>query len=188
MLRIAGYDPDEPLVDPMCGAGTFAIEAAGIALGHAPGAKRDFDFLRWPCIDARAFAGQAANGAVKGRAPIFGFDRDIGAVEASVQNARRAGVADRAKFAQADFLRLEPPAASGLLIANPPYGSRVGTGEETRDFYRRIGRVMLERWRGWRIALLLPDGPLGAALGVPMERVSWFSNGGLRVGVWCGEL
>jgi putative N6-adenine-specific DNA methylase len=188
VLRIAGFEGEEPLVDPMCGAGTFAIEAAGIALGHLPGAERDFDILRWPCIDARDFVSASRRTPLKGSAPIFGFDRDSGAVETSVRNARRAHVSDRIRFAESDFLRLEPPVDAGLLVANPPYGARVGAGAEATDLYRRMGRVLRERWAGWRVAFVLPDGPSGPAFGLDLERVTGFSNGGLRVGVWCGEV
>jgi putative N6-adenine-specific DNA methylase len=181
------WSPEEAFVDPMCGAGTFPIEAAGMSMGHAPGAKRNFGFLDWPSIDKRVWIKHADNvkaGKAQGGPPIVASDRDIGAITATKDNARRAGVLGRLQIGQSDVLHLEPPAKSGLLVANPPYGSRIdGTSS-----YRILGQALKERWSGWRVGLLLPERRLLGQLGLNLEAVCTFSNGGLKVILFTGEI
>ncbi len=185
VLRLARWSPGEPLVDPMCGSGTFAIEAAGIALGHAPGARRTFAFERWPCLDAKAWEQQRARArqttTLDARAPILAADRDDGAVTATRANADRAQVAGRIRVLASRFEDLEPPAPSGLVVMNPPYGERIGGGGGAGRGFRAIGGVLRARWPGWRVAILLPGPQHLGALGLSLEPVTTFSNGGIPV-------
>lgn len=180
VLRLAGWQPGEPLVDPMCGSGTFAIEAATIAMGIPPGVRRSFAFEHWPGHDAKAWASAQAQRSppLDRMAPILGADRDAGAVEASRGNAGRARVADRIRWSRVPVAELEPPARAGLVVANPPYGKRV---DDAARVYGELGRAFRARWSGWRLALLVPDRRLLGPLGVRMEEVTRFSNGGIPV-------
>ncbi|MFZ9898439.1 MAG: THUMP domain-containing class I SAM-dependent RNA methyltransferase, partial [Gemmatimonadaceae bacterium] len=145
MLLGAEYDPARPLIDPMCGSGTIAIEAAMIARRIAPGLHRAFAAERWPCLDASVWgaARDAASAAMlpAAPAPIFASDRDAGAIEAAQANAGRAGVAGDISFREAPLSALEAPPGPGLLIANPPYGVRVGETKPLRDLFARLGQV-----------------------------------------------
>lgn len=181
------WSPDEAFVDPMCGAGTFPIEAAGIAMGHAPGAKRNFGFLDWPSVDKRVWQKGMADihpGSSHGGPPIVATDRDVGAITATKDNARRAGVLSRLQIAQQDVADAVPPAKSGLLVANPPYGARIDGGGS----WRTLGQTLRERWSGWRVGLLLPERRLLGQLGLKLEPVCTFSNGGLRVTLFAGDI
>lgn len=191
ILRVADWNPGTPLVDPMCGSGTFAIEAATIALGHAPGAARAFAAERFPCFDGGAMAkarAAAGVGALDEDAPILGGDREEGAILAARKNARRAGVSARIQLEQVTFHELEPPAASGLVVVNPPYGERVGARSKVGAIYRDFGKVMKERWSGWRVAILLPSPRHTGALDLPVEEVAAFKNGSLPVSLFVGQV
>lgn len=187
VLRLAGWAPGEPLVDPMCGSGTFPIEAATIAMGLPPGSARGFAFERWPSHDAAAWAAfQRRRPAVlDASAPIHGSDRDPGAITAARGNARRARVADRVELRAVDLRELEPPAATGLLVANPPYGQRVGGAAPV---FTELGRALRARWAGWRFALLVPDRALLGRLGLPTRELARFRNGGIPVTLVLGEV
>jgi putative N6-adenine-specific DNA methylase len=186
VLRVAGWTGNEPLVDPMCGAGTFAIEAAGYALGHGPGAKREFAFLHWPCVD-RGRWNAMGDLPARGHPVIIAADREQGAIDATVANAKRAGVTQAIRVVRADIASLEPPAGPGLIVINPPYGHRIG-GTDAAGAYRAIGNALREGWKGWRLAILVADRKYLAPLGLHVEPVTRFSNGGIKVGVFVGVI
>lgn len=185
MLLGVGYDPTRPLVDPMCGSGTIAIEAALIARRIAPGLHRSFAAERWPDAEAviwrDARAAAAAEVLPSAPAPIVGADRDVGAIEAARANAARAGVADDVEFRVASLSALEPPPGPGVLIANPPYGVRVGERGPLRDLFARLGQVARTRCAGWELALLGADAALEAQVGLPWTEVLRTANGGIPV-------
>ncbi len=168
-LRQCGYRGAEPVVDPMCGSGTLVLEAAEIALGLAPGRARSFAFERLAGFDADAFAAlKAAHAPRETPLRFHGFDRDPGAVEASRANAARAGVETVASFAQAPVSALTPPMGPvGLVIVNPPYGERLGDKDDLRALYATLGRVLRERFAGWRVGLITSEPALAHAAALP---------------------
>jgi putative N6-adenine-specific DNA methylase len=183
-LLALSYDGSAPLLDPMCGSGTIAIEGALIAAGIAPGHTRTFSCEAWPSLDAGA-AGRAraavARPPLAARAAIVASDRDAGAVEATQANAARAGVADRIAVAKHAFSALEAPPQPGLLLSNPPYGARVKGGADLRNLYAQFGNVARKSLVGWRVALVSADRALEAQTRLPFEDVLEFSNGGISV-------
>jgi len=186
MLVGAEYDAARPLVDPMCGSGTIAIEAAMIARRIAPGLARRFASERWPETPAGTWtaARRAAEAEIRPAtgAPIIAADRDEGAIANARANAARAGVAEQIEFRVAALSALEVPAAPrGLLIANPPYGVRVGETPALRDLFARLGQVARERCDGWRVVLLSADRALDAQVKLPFTEVLATSNGGIAV-------
>lgn len=191
MLRASRWDPRRPLVDPMCGAGTIAIEAALLARRVAPGLGRDFAFAAWPEHDAGAWDAERARAEAevldRAPAPIVGSDRDAGAVEAARSNAGRAGVVGDVELVQRPLSALEPPAGTGWLVSNPPYGARVGQSAPLRDLYARIGQLARGRLPGWTVALLTADPRLDAQLALPLDERFRTSNGGIRVRCVVGE-
>ena len=184
-LLALGYDGSRSLADPMCGSGTFPIEAALIARNIAPGHGRSFACERWPQFDVSAIARVRARAAAMVRAaapaPIHASDRDAGAVEATIANAARAGVGADLVVTRCSLSAIEAPVPAGILIANPPYGARVGERTTLRNLYAQFGNVARARFPGWRVALVLAERSLEAQTRLPLKHVAKFSNGGIRV-------
>jgi len=183
-LRQCGYRGTEPVLDPMCGSGTFVIEAAEMAAGLLPGRTREFAFEQLKDFDPVAWA-VMRSGSSETSTPLrfYGSDRDAGAVEMSRANAGRAGVADLTMFEQravADLVR--PGGPAGLVIVNPPYGARIGDRQALLPLYRTLGDVLKARFGGWRVGIVATDRVLVEATGLdflpPLPPVL---HGGLRV-------
>lgn len=186
-LRACGYDGQEPVLDPMCGSGTFVIEAAEIATGLAPGRSRGFAFERLASFDPAAWA--ALKAGARPHATSFRFhgrDRDAGAVAMSRANAARAGVSAVTDFAQGPVSALErPDGPPGLVVVNPPYGARLGDAKELRPLYAALGAVLAERFDGWRVGLVTTEPALAAATALPFGPPGPFvAHGGLKVRLW----
>jgi putative N6-adenine-specific DNA methylase len=113
--------------------------------------------------------------------PILGSDRDAGAVEAARANAVRAGVADDVSFDQRPVSAIEPPPGPGLLIANPPYGVRVGESDALRSLYAAVGKTARAKAPGWTLGLLSADRKLEGQVGLPFTERFRTSNGGIPV-------
>ncbi|MEO1171761.1 MAG: class I SAM-dependent RNA methyltransferase [Myxococcota bacterium] len=184
-LRECGYRGDEPFVDPMCGSGTLAIEAAQIAAGLAPGALRRFAFEALPSFEPDRWSDMVQAGlALKTPMPvIYGSDRDAGAVRMSGENAARAGVGDAVRFARHAISDLQPLSGTpGLVLTNPPYGARIGDPDALRNLYATLGQVLKERFKGWRVGLVTSDRALAHATRLPFKRPGPpVPHGGLRV-------
>lgn len=186
-LRECGYAGNEPVVDPMCGSGTFVIEAAEIAAGLAPGRTRAFAFERLASFDAAAWARlRAPDGGPPQAAPrvrFHGFDRDAGAIRMSRANAERAGVSAFAEFRQQPISELVPPEGPpGLVIVNPPYGGRVGERKTLYPLYAALGQTLLERFSGWRVGLVANDESLAHATHLPWARTGApVDHGGIKI-------
>jgi putative N6-adenine-specific DNA methylase len=190
LLMAAGWEAAAPLIDPFCGSGTIAIEAALLALGLPPGRGRRFAFMDWPGYDEASWRGLVgAAQAPSGRPAIIASDRDAGAVEAARANAERAGVVDAIEITCRSVSAIAPPPGMGWVITNPPYGMRVQGSRDLRDLYAAFGRVLRERFSGWRVALLCPDARLAAQVGLAFDEtrtLKWVS-GGLAVTLWQGQ-
>jgi putative N6-adenine-specific DNA methylase len=193
MLAASGWDGVAPLVDPFAGSGTIPIEGALMARGMAPGARRSFAVERWPgmsrTLSARVRADLATRALARAPGPIMGADRDSGAIVAALANAGRAGVEADVALAERSLSALVlPEAARGWLVANPPYGVRVGDAERVRDLWAQLGNVLRARARGWRVALLSPDVALDRQLRLPMQTVATTTNGGIPVRLIVGDV
>lgn len=190
VLELAGWRPELPLLDPMCGAGTFAIEAARLALGIAPGADRPFAFQRWRAFEPALWQRLVAEAAGQRRttlpAPIRASDRDGSAVAAARANAERGGVAGAVELREGDLFDLAPDGEAGVVTLNPPYGRRIG-GSDVADLYRRIGDHLRDRFGGWRYAILCPTTALADATHLPGNRHR-LTHGGQQVVVTTGRL
>jgi putative N6-adenine-specific DNA methylase len=183
-LRQCGYDGSEPVVDPMCGSGTFVIEAAEIAARLNPGRSRHFAFEQLATFDADAW--QRMRAVASQRAPtarFYGSDRDAGAITMSRANAERAGVSDVTEFHQAAISELQPPAGPpGLVIVNPPYGNRIGDKTKLAPLYRAFGQTLVSRFSGWRVGIIASEPKLAHATGLPfLSPGAPVPHGGLRV-------
>lgn len=190
LLALAGWQPGQALVDPMCGAGTIPIEACTMALGMAPGAERAFAFEGWPALDAAAREGwHALRARAHARradalgAPICASDADPRAIAATRANAARAGVEGALSISERAVADVAPPdgVGPGLVVANPPYGRRLGDPRALPALYRQLGRVLRQRFRGWRAAVVVPDPRLASAFHLDVTASHRLAHGGLTV-------
>ena len=185
ILRLSGWQPGgEVLLDPMCGSGTFLIEAAQMALDIAPGLGRSFGFERLRIHDRGAWA-SVRRAAEQRRKParvlqIFGSDIVGEWVRRSRVNLEAAGLADCVRLDRADVLERTPPAAEGVMVANPPYGVRIGEAEELAAFYPCLGDALKQRWGGWRCHFFSADPALPKLIGLKASRRTPLFNGALE--------
>ena len=168
-LRACGYTGTEPVLDPMCGSGTFPIEAAEIAARLPPGRTRSFAFERLATFDPAAWAALRADIHPHPTPLRFhGTDRDTGAIAMSRANAARAGVTDLTDFSHAAISDLRhPEGPPGLVMVNPPYGTRLGKTGQLRPLYAALGATLATRFSGWRVGLVTTEPGLAHATGLP---------------------
>ena len=183
-LRQCGFDGTEPVLDPMCGSGTFVIEAAEIAAGLKPGRARHFAFEQLATFDAKAWQSmRGEQSAVVPGARFYGSDQDAGAIRMSRANAERAGVSAFTEFRECAIEDVVPPAVPpGIVMVNPPYGDRIGEKRRLLSLYRTLGQTLLTRFAGWRVGLITNEQSLADATALPFSLTAEpVSHGGLRV-------
>lgn len=187
-LRDCGFDGREAVVDPMCGSGTFVIEAAEIALGLIPGRSRSFAFEQLANFDADAYAALKAELTPQeidsSALNFYGADRNAGAIEMATANAERAGVAGCTSFSLQAISDLMPPegVAPGLVIVNPPYGARIGNKKLLFALYGALGKTLKERFAGWRVGIVTSETGLAKATGLPfLPQGAPVAHGGLKI-------
>ena len=183
ILMETGYDGSRPLVVPMCGSGTIAIEAALIAAGRAPGLLRNnFGLQHLRTFDEGAWQTER-NTAKKLRnkqtiAPIVATDIDPGAVEAAHKNAVTAGVDHLIRFEIGDFAVTPMPQERGTIILHGEYGERMGDPVKVRDTYRRIGDYLKQACGGWD-GFVFTSREMAGEIGLKASRRTPFENGGI---------
>jgi putative N6-adenine-specific DNA methylase len=188
MLLAADWDARSPLLDPFCGSGTIAIEAALMARGLAPGGKRRFAFMDWLGFEAKRWEKLLAEAQSKFSAEmpvIQASDRDAGAVEMARANAERAGVAEWIEFSCRAVSAIVPPRGPGWVVTNPPYGLRVSEGKDLRNLYAQIGIVLRRSCPGWQAAILCSEKKLLGQTGLKLDMSVEMVNGGVKV--WLGR-
>ena len=184
IIMLSGWKPEEPLLDPMCGGGTLLVEAAAMARGRAPGANRSFGFEKLKIFD-RSLLERLKKDLLQSRnAPqkleILGSDNDPRALGDARRNIAGAGVDRWVKLEQADILERAAPAPAGVMVANPPYGERIGSKEELAEFYPKLGSVLKKNYPGWRCHFFTADLRLPKLMRLqPSRRVPLF-NGALE--------
>ncbi len=173
VLRLSGWDREQLLVDPMCGSGTIAIEAALWSRHIAPGLTRErLGFERWACHDeagarrAAELREQAEAKIRPGTTPIRGSDVDPGALAVARDNAGEAGV--RIDFRLASVRDLTPEGGPGVVVCNPPYGARL----DAPDALHREMAQAFARLRGWRVAILAGSPAIARAMPAAARRRS----------------
>jgi putative N6-adenine-specific DNA methylase len=161
ILRLAGWSPDTPLLDPMCGSGTILLEAACIALDIAPGLGRHFAFEKLKNFDPRRWRELWQRSAARQKAkvplPIYGSDLSGDALKAARANFKAAGLANVVSLKRANVLEIAAPAKEGIIVTNPPYGVRLGEQQQLAAFYPKLGDVLKKKFCGWRVYLFSAD-------------------------------
>ena len=184
ILKLAGWEPGIPLLDPMCGSGTFLIEAAMMALNIAPGIERWFAFEKFKTYDAAAWEAiyneAAAAEKPKTVLPIFGSDKYGEALDAARANLQHAGLEDVVQLKQVDVLNVSAPAPNGILVANPPYGERLGDEQELAEFYPQLGNVLKKHFGGWNAYIITADPALAKLIRLTASRRTPLYNGALE--------
>ncbi len=181
ILKLAGWSPGIPLLDPMCGGGTILLEAAQMALNIAPGMDRGFGFEKlnnfcartWDTIRGASLARQLP----KTPQPIYGSDLSGNTLAAARTNLEAAGLSQALRLNQANVLEISAPADTGIIVTNPPYGVRLGEQQELAEFYPRLGDVLKKKFSGWRVYLLTADMRLPGLMRLaPSRRIPLFNG------------
>ena len=190
MIMASGWDRKSPLLDPFCGSGTIAIEAALMAQKKKPGENRRFAFMGWPNYDPSIW-----QELLKEKNPpdfplpaLFASDRDAGAIRAAEENAERAGVAGRISFSCRAISAIEPPSRAGWVVTNPPYGIRLKSNRDLRGLYRQMGVIFREKCRGWKIAMLSDNPALARLTAIAFDPGVPVFHGGRKVKLFRGEI
>ena len=184
ILRLSGWTPDQPFLDPMCGSGTFLIEAARIALDIAPGSGRHFAFEKLSNFDPSLWQ-SIRNASLDKRKPvaplaIYGSDILGRAVETARSNLASIGLDGAVSLKQANFLELPAPADHGVIVTNPPYGVRIGEEESLAEFYPLLGDALKKKYAGWRAFFLSADMRLPKLIRLSVSRRTPLYNGALE--------
>ena len=157
LVKLSKWNPNRPFVDPFCGSGTIAIEAAMIGQNLAPGYNRSFLSEEWPWMTADVWdrVREEVEDVAKYDLPldIRGFDVDHNIVAVAQRNAMEAGFTDLISFEQRDVRDLSLEGQNGVLIANPPYGERLGEVEEAEDIAEVLGEIM-KQYPSWSVYIL----------------------------------
>ena len=185
LIALAGWQPDEPLLDPMCGSGTLLIEAATRALRVAPGLGRTFGFERLNDFDAGLLERlrDSARAAEQRDRPLalFGSDLHPSEVERTRLHLRAAGLEGAVKLKQAQVTDLRPPAElrgkPGVIVMNPPYGVRMGEREKLAALYPQVGDWLKQHFAGWRCYIFSGDPALAKAIRLHPSRRTPIYNG-----------
>ncbi len=181
LLLAAGYNGASPLVNPMCGSGTLAIEAALIALDRAPGLQRDnFGFMHVKNFNGKKWRGLREEIKRRGRerlpSRIIASDIDKHAIDAAKKNARAAGVEAFIEFHVCDFANTPIPAEKGTVILNPAYGKRIGEETELGPLYKRIGDFFKKKCPGYTGYIFTGNLPMAKKVGLRTSRKLIFYN------------
>ncbi len=161
ILRLAGWQPGTALLDPMCGSGTFLIEAAQMSLNIQPGIARDFAFEKLKNFDAPLW-GRMREQALAAQLParpleIYGSDLYGDALKTSSRNLEEAGLSECVELKQANILEISAPTGHGILVANLPYGERMGELDELAELYPKLGDALKRKFGGWTAYLFTAD-------------------------------
>ncbi len=194
ILAAAGYHSRRPLVDPLCGSGTFSLEAAMMAKQMAPGVMRRFAFMGWPAFREGQWGflkrEAASQRQALSRPMIFASDVDAGACERLTGIVASNGLSDAVQVVQKDFFQTDADrygGKPGLVIINPPYGIRIGSAKQADELFKQLGRHLTRRFRGWQVALIAPRPALARGLPFAAKQMPLL-HGGLKLTLVLGRI
>lgn len=184
ILKLAGWSAPTPLLDPMCGSGTFLVEAAMMALDTAPGLGRAFGFEKLANFDSKAWAILLERARSRRRMSqplsIYGSDKSGSTLKLARDNLAPAGLEAAVHLKQQDILDGGPPASGGIIVMNPPYGERLAARDELAAFYPKLGDVLKQRYAGWTAYILTADLRLAKLIGLAASKRTPLYNGALE--------
>ena len=188
LVQLTDWSGEVAFLDPMCGSGTLPIEATLQALNIAPGLFRaatsqGFGFQTWPDYDESLWQRLIKEAKHQQKSelgvPMVGCDRDLTILSDARTNADNSGLANQIEFNYTDFADIEPPADSGILICNPPYGERLGQTENLAPFYKQMGDILKQRFKGWTAYILSGNKALTKCIGLRTARKTPIYNGSI---------
>jgi putative N6-adenine-specific DNA methylase len=184
LIQMSGWTSDQMFYDPLCGSGTLPLEASLKALNIAPGMFRDrFGFETWLDFDQELLA-RLIQEADDQRldalpAPIWGSDRNPDVIDQAIINAKNCGLSNHVYFSALDLAEVVAPADSGVLFCNPPYGERLGRDSDLGAFYKQLGNVLKQRFKGWTAFVLSGNKALSQNIGLKSAQRTAVLNGSL---------
>lgn len=184
LIQMSGWQPDQMFYDPLCGSGTLPLEASLKALNIAPGLFREsFGFETWrdfdPSLLQQLIEDAEDNQRDELPAPIWGSDGDANTIEQAIANATNCGVLDLVYFTQLDLNEVAAPADSGVVFCNPPYGARLGRDRDLGEFYKQLGGLLKQRFKGWTAFILSGNKELAKCIGLKSSQRTAVLNGSL---------
>jgi putative N6-adenine-specific DNA methylase len=184
LIQLSGWQPEQMFYDPLCGSGTLPLEACLKSLNIAPGLFRErFGFETWLDCDRDLLDRliQEAKSSQKETllAPIWGSDRNPEVIEQAIANAQNCGVADQIWFSEMELVDVVAPTDSGVVFCNPPYGERLGRNSDLGAFYKQLGDVLKQRFKGWTAFILSGNKELAQAIGLKSSQRIPVYNGTL---------
>ena len=184
ILHLSGWQPGIPLLDPMCGSGTFLMEAAQMTLNIAPGLERSFAFEKLKNFDAPTWnqlrTQASARQLPKTPLPIYGSDMFGEVLDSARANIAAAGLTEVIELKQANVVEISAPAESGILVTNPPYGIRIGELTQLAEFYPRLGDTLKKKFSGWNVYIFTADLRLPKLIHLAVSRRTPLFNGALE--------
>lgn len=191
ILALSGWQPDQALYDPMCGSGTFLIEAAMLARKIAPGLRRSFAFQQFKMHADESWQKLRNEAKAQENSETFaihGSDVSSTALVHAQENLEAAGVVDTVNLKQLNVLDAKPVAESGVWLCNPPYGVRLDEKEKLAAFYPQWGDVLKQRFAGWRAYFFTGDLDLAKKIGLKASKRTVLFNGALECRLFEYEL
>lgn len=184
LIQLSGWRPDQIFYDPLCGSGTLPLEASLKALNIAPGLFRNrFGFETWLDFDSdlleRLVQDAEASQHDRLPAPIWGSDRSEAVIQQAIVNAERCGVLSYIWFSAMELSDVVAPADSGVLFCNPPYGERLGRDRDLGAFYKLLGDVLKQQFKGWTAFVLSGNKELSQSIGLKSSQRIAVYNGTL---------
>ena len=175
LLKMTEWKMDKPILDPMCGSGTFLIEAALMALKISPGTlRKHFAFKKWKGFQVEEFDKEVDEAIDEEITELpfkfYGFDVSHDAIKAARQNVEAAGLEDYIEIARSPIETLNPPVTEGIMITNPPYGERLLEKNEAIEVYKNLAFLLKSKFKGWDAYVLSGDPELSAAMRLKAER------------------
>ncbi len=184
LMRMTEWDGTNNLVDPLCGSGTFLIEAVGSLLGHPSGIKKQFLFKNWPDFDISIWDKELKIAQKLKTFPekfpkIIGCEFNDVIANSARENIRKSGLEHYIEIINCPFQELQLPPGLGLLICNPPYGKRIGDENELPKLYKQLGEYCKQKASGWDLWLLNGNPKLSKYLGMKANRRFQVNNGSI---------
>jgi putative N6-adenine-specific DNA methylase len=184
VLKLSGWTAPTPLLDPMCGSGTFLIEAAMMALDVPPGLNRAFGFEKLENFEAKRWHALLDKARKRRKPaqllPVYGSDKSGKILGLARENLLSAGLKDALQLKQMDVLDGNPPAEGGIMVMNPPYGERQAGAAELAAFYPKLGDVLKQRFAGWTAYILSADTRFPRLIGLAASKRTPIYNGALE--------
>lgn len=181
LIKMTGWDPMTNFIDPMCGTGTFLIEAALMAKNKAPGLLHDdYGIQKWPSFRStlwKSLQDEAREMVRKDVDWIFGSDFNDRAIDSTIQNLKKARLSKNVKVRVGHVEHIYVPEGTGLIIMNPPYGERIGDSNTLKDLYPRIGNMLKRNAKGYKAAVLTGDSDFRKLIGLKHHSRTHVLNG-----------